>query len=381
MDFIKLCYRLIPKIMFSKKFLRELFSVYHRRYLNIITKTHQDYRETPLDIQFLKDSYVGYRSMEEDVNRNVFFNSFIGTHIPRKSRVFEVGTGEKGTLTKMVLSSTPDTTVYAIEALEDSAKSANRRLRRRFGKRVTVKTALTGDPVPASWRHLRFNVFLCELFGNIVSCEGVVESLKCCGRAYPFLRSVNLCIPSICETVCVPVDISRAMSLDFFSVGEKVVFFDKFPFNVTQLSSSHAVAERYQLNDILKNPSAMTCREYTKTWKIAKNTKISGYAFYIRLTMQDGSSYSSCESDNCNWWNVFCPLKRGDFRSNHEIKLRTTFVFNADKKRPDYRIKTRMISTDGKHVYGNESFILRHEDLFAHISTFHKKHVRTKEKK
>jgi len=76
--------------------------------------------------------YAGYQSMDQDKCRNQYFSDVIhrGVIMGGVMKWIEVGPGALGTLTKLILRSSPTTTVVAIEAVESSVEQLKKEMKR-----------------------------------------------------------------------------------------------------------------------------------------------------------------------------------------------------------------------------------------------------------
>lgn len=248
--------------------------------------------------------------MNHDIVRNRFFSREIA-HVlttSKSTKIFEVGPGASAVLTKMVLS-IPNTMVCAVEAVHSSVVSSRRCLRE-FGDRYECFEGLVGDAAPLSWYRRRFQTLLLETMGHIASCEGLVAIVQKCA-AYQFLSSVDCVIPRFVETWAVPVDLSNH-KVRMECLGSSFSLIHKFPFPSTQISDTHALVERYDLLNILRNPHSTFSQTHETKWTFAKGQKMDGIALYIRFRGESRTPWTGSFEGSCsNWLNVFFPMEAG----------------------------------------------------------------------
>jgi hypothetical protein len=141
-----------------------------------------------------------YKTMCADQGRVAWFKQAIDS-IDEQDWL-EVGPGEFGPLTKMVLSH---------DNRNPRAAAGVRKRLKGFGSRLTVQEGFGGQVCIGEHTEQRFQAIVGEVLGNWASAEGWIGILRAMARRDPWLReSVRAIVPRYFGTCFVPVDLTRA---------------------------------------------------------------------------------------------------------------------------------------------------------------------------
>ena len=360
----------------------------------VTPETLMGWRDPAPDKSIYKDleSYTdnaGYDSIVADVARNEWYRRQVQAvsdmlrrdDARRILRWIDIGAGDEALLTMYVLKASRRNHVVSIEANEVSAFSSLTKVRRYVGAkkpRVTVLCGKAGDPTaqdPDTLDTVRFpvacyDVCVVEMFGPLVSSEGLIHAVKRLGELEGVGQHVHAFIPSRVCTMMVPVDL-LSCPIVISCVQSKVLLCDALPIDSMQLSPVHHAMETYDLLEELKTPRR-GMRTTTCTWVIGDERSFHGFASYILFSGETGeqSSNASIEGSCTNWPNAFFPVGGGEWtvRPNDTIICSTEIDVDSNPE-ASYVLTTRLVR-DGVEV-GIDCLRFDYHDILCRSDTFH----------